>query len=238
MGKIMVNGENYSGTSVEANPQVPSGTTPEDLIGLKIDNDYFNISGGGGGSQKKSYLKSSGTQYIDTGIKPSEKISIITEFFLDIDQQNRSDGWQTVFGGNDGNIINSIVFSFNQSSSAVTFQDGSAYGDIGSLFITSNYIHNVAIIKGITEFDGIARQIWTPSQFSSNNNIYLFGQNLNGVASYLSKICLTNCKIYNEDNLAADFVPVVHNNVACLYDKVSQNYFTNQGTGTFIYGEL
>ena len=50
MGKIMVNGENYSGTSVEANPQVPSGTTPEDLTGLKIDNDYFNISGGGGGS--------------------------------------------------------------------------------------------------------------------------------------------------------------------------------------------
>lgn len=49
MGRIMVNGENYSGTSVEANPQVPSGTTPEDLTGLKIDNDYFNISGGGGG---------------------------------------------------------------------------------------------------------------------------------------------------------------------------------------------
>ena len=236
MGKIMVNGENYSGNLVEANPQVPSGTTPTDLTGLKIDNNYFNVLGGG--SQKTTYLKSSGTQYIDTGIKPSEKISIITEFFLDMDQQNRSEGWQTIFGGNDGNTINSIVFSFNQSSSAVTFQDGNAYGDIGSLFITSNYIHNVAIIKGITEFDGIARQIWTPSQFSSNNNIYLFGQNLNGAASYLSKMCLISCKIYNENNLVADFVPFNNNGVACLYDKVSENYFTNQGTGSFIYGEL
>lgn len=235
MGRIMVNGENYSGSEVVANPTL-SGTETN-LTGLEVDGTKYAVTGGGG-SQKIPYLKSSGTQYIDTGIKPSGKISIIAEFFLDIDQQNRSDSWQSVFGGNDGNTINSIVFSFNQSGSSVTFQDGAAYGDIGSLFITSNYIHNVAIIKGITEFDGIARQIWSPSQFTSNNNIYLFGQNLNGVASYLSKICLTKCKIYNDDNLIADFVPVVHNNVACLYDKVSQNYFTSQGTGTFIYGEL
>jgi hypothetical protein len=58
------------------------------------------------------------------------------------------------------------------------------------------------------------------------------------VASYLSKICLTNCKIYRDDNLIADFVPVENNGVACLQDKVSQNYFTNQGSGSFIYGEL
>lgn len=237
MGRIMVNGENYSGSEVVANPTL-AGTEPS-LTGLEVDGTKYAVSGGGGGgSQKIPYLKSSGTQYIDTGIKPSEKISIMTEFFLDIDQQNRSESWQTVFGGNDGNITNSIVFSFNQSSSAVTFQDGSAYGDIGSLFIPSNYIHNVAIIKGITEFDGIARQIWNVSQFSSNNNIYLFGQNLNGVASYLSKICLTKCKIYNDDNLVADFVPFNNNGVACLLDNVSQNVFTNQGTGSFIYDEL
>lgn len=236
MGKIMVNGENYSGSEVVANPTL-AGTEPN-LTGLEVDGTKYAVSGGGGGSQKIPYLKSSGTQYIDTGVKPSEKISIMAEFFLDIDQQNRTDGWQTIFGGNDGNITNSIVFSFNQSGSAVTFQDGASYGDIGNLFITSNFKHNVSIIKGITDFDGIARQIWNVSQFSSNNNIYLFGQNLNGVASYLSKICLLNCKIYSDDNLIADFVPVNNNSVACLQDKISENYFTNQGTGNFIFGEL
>ena len=238
MGSIMINNEMF-GCDVVANPTLLPGETETPLNGVQINGEKYSIeSGGGGGTQTTPYLKSSGTQYIDTGIKPSEKISIIAEFFLDIEQQNRTDSWQSVFGGNDGNTINSIVFSFNQSGSVVTFQDGNTFGDIGDLFIISNYIHNVAIIKGITEFDGIVRHKWNVSQFSSNNNIYLFGQNLNGVASYLSKICLTKCKIYRDDNLIADFVPVEHNGVACLLDKVSQNYFTNQGTGSFIYGEL
>ena len=33
--------------AVEGNPTVPSGTTPTDLTGLKIGNDYFGISAGG-----------------------------------------------------------------------------------------------------------------------------------------------------------------------------------------------
>ena len=33
---------------VEANPTVPSGTTPTDLTGLKVGNDYYNVASGGG----------------------------------------------------------------------------------------------------------------------------------------------------------------------------------------------
>lgn len=35
--------------AVEANPTVPSGTTPTSLTGLKIGSGYYSISGGGGG---------------------------------------------------------------------------------------------------------------------------------------------------------------------------------------------
>ena len=35
------------GSDVEANPTVPSGTTPTDLTGLRIDDDYYAVSGGG-----------------------------------------------------------------------------------------------------------------------------------------------------------------------------------------------
>lgn len=33
---------------VEANPTVPSGTTPTNLTGLKVGSDYYNVAGGGG----------------------------------------------------------------------------------------------------------------------------------------------------------------------------------------------
>lgn len=35
--------------TVEANPTVPSGTTPASLTGLKVGSDYYSVSGGGGG---------------------------------------------------------------------------------------------------------------------------------------------------------------------------------------------
>ena len=36
-------------TTMETNPEVPTGVTPTELTGLKIDNDYYKIAAGGGG---------------------------------------------------------------------------------------------------------------------------------------------------------------------------------------------
>lgn len=43
-------------SDVEANPTVPSGTTPVDLTGLKIDNSYYAISSGGASISSSSNL--------------------------------------------------------------------------------------------------------------------------------------------------------------------------------------
>lgn len=47
MGKIMVNGENYTGSEVVANPTL-AGTEPN-LTGLEVDGTKYAVSGGGGG---------------------------------------------------------------------------------------------------------------------------------------------------------------------------------------------
>ena len=45
------------------------------------------------------------------------------------------------------------------------------------------------------------------------------------------------CKIYKDTSLIRDFIPVKdENNVVCLYDKISNQYFYNAGTGDFIAG--
>lgn len=44
-------------------------------------------------------------------------------------------------------------------------------------------------------------------------------------------------KVERNGELAIDLIPVVDNNgVVCMYDKVSGEFFYNQGTGEFIAG--
>ena len=234
MGKIYFNGEEYGGSEVVANP---SGSASAALTKLKVDNTIYSISGGGG-SNTTPYLKSSGSQYIDTGIKPDEDTSIVCDFFIDIEQLNKASSWQTIFAGNDGNTVNSLQFSFNPSASKLTYQDGSAYSDVDGRFITPIDIHRASVVKGVCTFDKLTMFNWTIGTFTGGHNIYLFAGNTNGTAEGLASICLLGCKIYSGNTLVADFVPVNNNGVACLYDNVSQTYFTNQGTGSFTYGEL
>lgn len=55
--------------------------------------------------------------------------------------------------------------------------------------------------------------------------------------SYFGKFKLYGCKLYNGDTLLADYIPTLdNNNVPSLYDKVSETYLYNAGTGNFLYG--
>lgn len=48
---------------------------------------------------------------------------------------------------------------------------------------------------------------------------------------------LKSFKIYDNNDLVRDFIPVLDNNgIACLFDKVENKYYYNQGTGEFLYG--
>ena len=50
MGRIMVNGENFSGSEVVANPTLAG--TETNLTGLEVDGTKYAVSGGGGGFNK------------------------------------------------------------------------------------------------------------------------------------------------------------------------------------------
>ena len=50
---------------------------------------------------------------------------------------------------------------------------------------------------------------------------------------------LYDCKLYENDTLIRDYIPVIdNNNVACLYDKVSGQFFYNQGSSDFKTGDI
>lgn len=52
-----------------------------------------------------------------------------------------------------------------------------------------------------------------------------------------SKCRIYNCKIWDSDSLIRDYIPVLDKSSApCLYDKVEEKFYYNQGEGEFLYG--
>ena len=192
-----------------------------------------------GGNSKKAYLKSSGTQYINTGIKAKNTISIAVNFFLDGNQYDPAEDWVNPFGGCDSNTVNSVTMGYRQISNELTYQFGGTFGN-PNLPIAPFVEHSIGITKGDTFFDGYSFARWDIStQFESAYNIVLFAGNYGGTVSNFAKICMTGCKIWDGNTLVRDLVPTVdENDEACMVDLLTGTLYKNLGSGTFAYGEL
>ena len=76
--------------------------------------------------------------------------------------------------------------------------------------------------------------------FNCTHPLFLLSVNFDGIASNNRYSCkLYGAKIYDNGNLIRDYIPALdENNVAALWDKVSQAFFYNQGTGSFTAGPV
>ena len=74
---------------------------------------------------------------------------------------------------------------------------------------------------------------------STKPNIILFGfnnANDNGTPRIVNQK-IYNAKIYYNNELLHDFIPVLdYTSIPCMYDKVTEQFFYNQGTGQFAAG--
>lgn len=183
------------------------------------------------------YIESSGTQYIDTGVKPTTTTKVEAKFALTSSTQEQ---YPSMFGcqgtGSSGNGCFKIR---NYLGSNINFQPGDT--SINSTVTTTvNTIYEVSckygeLIVNNTTYTGTST--WT----NLNANIYLFGSYNLEDSSVLSTTrtagSIYYCKIYENNVLIRDFIPVLDDNeVACLYDLVEGKFYYNKGTGTFSYG--
>lgn len=187
-----------------------------------------------------NYLQSSGTQYIDANL-PNHPNGFRAEFkWSPISTASN----QIVWGAEDaGSPYNRNYFNYKNSSSlelgCYSYEYIAYSTSLGTEYITETntvrYTSQYVNINGQSVFrtdnnKNFARTILSP---------YIFAHNAGGSQVWANaSIRLYYLKFYDEnDVLLRDFVPALdNNNVACLYDNVSQTYFYNLGTGTFSYG--
>ena len=172
-----------------------------------------------------NYIRSSGTQYIDTGFKPNQNTKV--EIKMQSSNQNGDSVW--IFGCQTSWSTNGFAVSTH------TAEFGNSNATTGVNFYDGND-HTIIFDKGVLKKDGST--IWTGSgTFQTIYNMYISGINAAGTGiSLIGKIYYA--KIWDNDTLIRDYLPCLDKDgIACLYDQVNKEYYYNAGSGEFIAGE-
>lgn len=174
--------------------------------------------------EELEYIESTGTQWIDTGVKPCmNKIRCV----CDVSPLSNAD---TPFFGSRGTYYLFYNVSYNYfwpTSKCETIQ--------GTLAIGEKY--HIDWNKGtliVTGPNGVYQKGVRSNNTQDTYNMYIF--NFNPKDS--SRTCvakLYNFKIYFDDLLVRYFIPSKRksDNVIGMYDMISRQFFTNSGTGSF-----
>ena len=182
-----------------------------------------------------SYLRGSTTtntsgQYINTGIGIKSTLKIELKFRV-VSQS----GDYGFFGGRLSGQSNLLVRFKNNTQFASDYGAARYYTSI-----VPSINEEITLIKdkNLTYINGILVSTANIATFSVGANVFMFMSNNNGVPSSLaSGISTTDifyCKIWDNDVLVRDFIPVLKTDgTYCMYDKVSGTYFLNQGAGSF-----
>ena len=201
----------------------------------------FNMVGGGGGNQyvwnkhallipsgytAVEWIRSSGTQYIDTGFKPNQDTRVVMDLVFPLPSANA-----VAFGC--FNNSSTIGYAFFASSGGYRKDYNADWSVAQSQNITSRFIvdknKNVLTIDGNTYNSAYGT-------FSVGLNMFLFARNT-GIADCFSSITVYGCRIYDNGVLVRNFVPCVNESgTAGMYDVVNEAFYTNAGTGTFSVG--
>ena len=177
------------------------------------------------GCTKLKYLESNGTQYIDIGLLSRDARIDISFKYNDstsnsqilINCLHNTAGWFDL--NREGNIVlDSEVFDNN-------------YNTKRNFSIRYNVRYNNSTITA-TDENNLTKSFSASAVPSTNFTLFS-----DSAGRFSSKANIYSVKIYNNDNLARDYIPVLDSQKRpCLFDKVEKKCYYNQGTGEFLYG--
>ncbi|MCQ2580756.1 MAG: hypothetical protein MJ164_01105 [Alphaproteobacteria bacterium] len=191
------------------------------------------------------YIESTGTQYINTGIKYASDTKK-AKYEIDF-KRLQGDAIGGLWGGIQSKRTGTLWYTSTGKLAASMGATPSASSDI---VITDNGDRHYAIFEaGLSSTDNNIKVVFDDvvytgkytygNEIGIGQEIYLFGGYL--FSSYSPrKMKVFSFKIYLDDQLVLSLVPVKRNGDGeiGMYDTVSGTFFTNQGTGEFIAGPV
>lgn len=187
--------------------------------------------------QEVEYIESSGTQYINTGLRLKQSHSV------EMAIQNLTNASAKIFGSrtsatsNNFSILTGLV---GGTLSLVT--DFQNYNNNRlSVDITNNLNdkYTIKINNSKMSINDTEKAITTYSNFTTPSNAYIFSASGTYPAGYVNASTkLYYCKIWNGTTLVRDYIPCYRksDNEPGLYDLVNNVFYTNAGSDSFTYG--
>jgi hypothetical protein len=180
------------------------------------------------------YIASSGTQYIDTGIRATTTTRIILDF-----RYNPKPTTGSYNGYTHGSSNGHFQFGANATDFYIMISKSSTWVDTGVPVDTERHVWDLS--KASPKLDDTLINNTTTSAFVNNTNhgsLYLFARHTTSGPTYYCSMEVYSCRIYDGSTLVRDFVPAlrVSDSVAGLYDLVNDSFYTNLGTGAFVAG--
>ena len=189
--------------------------------------------------RKVEYLESSGSQWIDTGIIPTEN----TRFYIKA-STNGVPHHTGLFGSrNNGaaSFLSYIENSYGGDTNAIRVDVQNITGNTGKKW-TENEAFTIDINcpnkKLLINDEIISRYNSMSFTTTSEVTIGLFANHDGNNYMYPISGKIYYCQIWDNDTLVRDFLPMIsteegHIGEACLFDTVENKYYYNQGTGKF-----
>ena len=201
---------------------VDSGT-PVGASGTILPNGYTPLE----------YIESTGTQYIDTGISPTNAT------------ETKIVGQYTGWAGNNDTLFGALrlngydYYGFGTGGERWRLWYGSS-GAPWVLFGAKDTQKHTFLLKNKSIYIDDLTTPAAASQLSTttNRSMYLFCANYAGTASYLAKAKIFSVTIKENNTIIQDLIPARRNSDGeiGMYDIVRNTFLTNVGTGNFTAG--
>lgn len=191
---------------------------------MLLESEY--LLDNGANYDKLKYIRSSGTQYIDTGYKPNSSTKIIMSF----KKTSTKIAYERLYGAFDGNYCYNHIM--RSSASGDTFAYNVNNSDRTSITFYNDQDNTIEATNNYVKVNDTTYSFNAVSYTSTGNLTIFFGKDTYGAYD------LYSFKIYEGNDIKRDFIPVKRksDDEVCLYDRVTGEFFTNQGTGSFVAG--
>ena len=177
---------------------------------------------------KLEYIESTGTQYIDTNYILTSNSKVEIKFEMTEKESMCIFGSRTSATSNNFDIFCDMYYN----GIVVDFYDYTK----NRLTVEQTKDEVITVTQ--------SKEKATVNETSKNNTYFDFKTPTSAYIFYIAnnqpypdkyaKMKLYSCKIWENDVLVRDFIPVVdEKGVVCLYDMVENKYYYNQGTGEF-----
>ena len=182
------------------------------------------------------YIESHGTEWIDTGIKPSPSTSVETVFAMTTFTANCG-----LFGARGAAVADSKsynLFIINNSGARVRWDwSGSGQYQTSEADTSTDATYVLGAAGGNITRNGTTVMSVSASKAAINYPLYVF--NFNNVGTPYStgaNARFWSVKIYDGQTLGNNFLPVRVGTEGAMMDTLTRRIYRNAGTGAFGYG--